>query len=206
MIKSIMLACLALLIMFNTAPSGVTEALSANTEEAVSEAEDEALYRDDNITVTMDYLLTAGTTVKAGFLVSCPENRSCIVIPNFSMAVAEEEVFQTLKAIKEIGNGNIAQECKSGESTLCEFVWDVNETYDYSFLSMIPAEDAKLQLKEASAQLTTGAFPATAGFTLLECNGDVRANSDALFSGLIHDPDIAQVFLGTVSLKITSKE
>ena len=205
-IKSILLICLALMLVFNAAPSGVTEAPSANTEETISEEQDDVLYQDDNVTVRWDYLLTAGTTVKAGFKVSCPENRSCTVVPNYSQALKDEDESTITNAIKKIGNGETTQECKPGESILCEFVWDVNETYDYSFLSKYPADDPVVQLTEVSAQMTTGDFPAIAGFTLLECNGDVSIDPQFLLFGRLNDPEMPHYIMGAVSLKITSKE
>lgn len=206
MIKSILLICLAFVMVFNAAPSGVPEAASVNTEKRISRKQDDVLYQDDNVTVTLDYLLTAGTTVKAGFKVSCPENRSCIVVPNYSQALKDEDESTITNTISKIGNGETVKKCRPGEKTLCDFTWDTNETYDYSFLSKYPADDSIVQLTEASAQMTTGDFPPIAGFTLLECNGDVSSDPQFLLFGMLNDPDMPHYIVGAVSLKITSND
>jgi hypothetical protein len=75
----------------------------------------------------MESLTVTGSTVKAGFRVSCPKKRSCTLLPNVSKDLMEEEVFTALRKMKAIGGGTISYRCRPEESILCEYVWDLED-------------------------------------------------------------------------------
>ena len=204
--KSMLLIFLALMMLFGVAAAGAAEAPSVNTEEAVSEEPVEALYRDDNVTVTLDYLQTEGSTVKAGFRVSCPEKRSCILLPNVSKDLMEEEVFTALRKMKAIGGGTISYRCRPEESILCEYVWDLEDNWDFSVLSLFPSENPITDLACVTVPLETGSFPKAAGFTLVETNGDTDIDQYIFLNEGINQEELRSVILGTVSLQFTAKE
>ncbi len=193
------LSCfLALMLILSSVPFAFAENAAAEQPEPV--------YRDDNVTVALEYLTVTGSTVKAGFRVSCPEKRSCTLLPNVSKDLMEQEVFTALKKMKAIGGGNIMYRCRPVESILCEYVWDLEDNWNYSILSLFPSENPITELACVTIPLETGSFPKTAGFTLVETNGDCDIGQYIFLNEGINQEELRSVILGTVSLQFTAKE
>ena len=185
--KKLFLICTVFALVLSAVPS-------------LAEEIPDAVYRDECVTVTVDHITVSDRMVSAGFIVSCPEGRSCIVLPNFrEEMMSSMDWFEALRMIRQIGGGKVAYPCRPGKSILCEFVWDLNQVYDYSsalaalllvmvFSDTFPADSFQdLEPDAVPVPLKTDLFPAVAGFTILEGTGDITALDKEPFQGDVTD-------------------
>ena len=94
----------------------------------------EPVYQDEYVTVCVDSITLHDKTVIARFLVECSEGHSCLIAPNFNEdLLTSVDAFTLLRTINQIGAGNTDYICALGKSLLCEFEWDIDEIYNYSF-------------------------------------------------------------------------
>ena len=200
--KRILLFCLALMLTFSSVPFALSEDTSASEPEAQP-----PVYRDENITVTAEYMTVEGNTVKAGFRVSCPENRSCIILPNVKdELLTDEDGFVTLRKMREIGAGQVIYNCAPEQDTLCEYIWDLDEVYDYSVLSLFPSDDPIVELTPVSVPLKVDSFPKVAGFTIVESLGDLTVGIDMFLKEGIQQEVLKDYLQGAISLQFSAEE
>ena len=200
--RRILACCLALLLLLGAVPFAAAENAAATQADPV--------YRDENVTVTVESISVSGTAVNAGFRVSCPEDRSCTLFAKVSEEMmTEEDVFVLLKKMKNLGAGNIMYHCKPGESILCEFVWDLEDEWDYSIVSAldhIPSVSITVEPTCVSVPLQTDRFPKAAGFTMLEFKGDILLENYVIPDEGFTREELNDLFLGAFSLQFTKGE
>ena len=203
--KRILLFCLALMLTFSSVPFALSEDTGASEPEAQA-----PVYQDENITVTTEYMTVEGNTVKAGFRVSCPWNRSCIIFPNISKELlTDADSPDAMRKLKETGAGEMMYDCAPEQSTLCEFVWNLDENYDGSLYSLFPTEDPEnplIPLTTVSVPLKADSFPKTAGFTIIENMGNIRVNFDVFLQIGIEIKELSDYIQGVISLQLSAEE
>ena len=200
--KRILLFCLALMLTFSSVPFALSEDTGASEPEAQA-----PVYQDENITVTAEYMTVEGNTVKVGFRVSCPENRSCIILPNvWEELLTEEEGFNVLIKMKEIGAGTLIYNCAPEQSTLCEYIWNLDEVYDYSIISLFLSDDPIVELTPVSVPMKAESFPKTAGFTIIESLGDLTVDINMIIAEGIQQEVLKDYLQGAISLQFSAGE